>query len=235
MKLFNWLRPSRPTLSPEQQQRRELLAAPIVFDEQSLREQRWVVLDLETSGLDMQRDVVLSIGAVVIEHGAIDLSQQFEATLLRENHQASASTLIHGIAPSQIAAGQDAAEALLAFMEFVGDSPLLAYHARFDQHMLFRALQDSLGYRLQHCFIDVAELAPLLCPQAELRHPGLDDWVRHFGLQVEQRHHASADALVTAELALILFSHAHRQDLTRLAALAQRLTNWRRQRQAMGL
>ncbi len=48
-----------------------------------LRTQRWVVVDLETSGLNLNRDQVLSIGAVVIEDGAVDFSQLFERTLQR--------------------------------------------------------------------------------------------------------------------------------------------------------
>src|SRR3546814_9088763 len=97
--------------------------------------------------------------------GAIDFSQQFERTLQCDKQKLGPSVLIHGLAPSEIAAGSDPAEALLAFMEFVGDSPLLAFHAPFDSHMLGRALKDYLGYRLQHAFLDVADLAPMLCPQ----------------------------------------------------------------------
>jgi DNA polymerase-3 subunit epsilon len=191
-----------------------------------------VVLDLETTGFNLQRDVVLSIGAVVIEDGAIDLSQQFERTLLRSDHKISPSVLIHGLGPSAIAAGSEPAQALLDFMEFAAGSPLLAFHAGFDQHMLCRALKESLDYRLPQRFIDVAQMAPLLCPQAELRNAGLDDWVAHFGLQVAARHHASADALVTAELALILFSRARQQGLDSPQALEQKLAQWRRRQQA---
>ena len=78
--------------------------------------------------------------------------------------------------------GVDPAEALLDFMEFVGSSPLLAFHAGFDQRMLARALKQSLGYTLRHHFIDLAELAPILCPQAQVGRGGLDDWISHFGL-----------------------------------------------------
>jgi DNA polymerase-3 subunit epsilon len=221
-----------PALTQLQLERRRLLSPAAELSAQALREQRVVVLDLETSGLNMRRDQVLSIGAVVIDNGAIDLSQQFECTLQHLGHQASASTLIHGIAPSEIANGVDPAEALLSFMEFVGDSPLLAFHAEFDQRMLARALKQTLGYRLQHRFFDVAELAPLLCPQANIRHGGLDDWTQYFGLQVHQRHHASADAMVTAELALILFSKARQQQFDSLQALAQQINSRRRRHHA---
>jgi len=232
MKLFSWLRSREPTLDTATQARLGQLPAAKPLDECSLREQRWIVVDLETSGLNLNRDQVLSIGAVVIEDGAIDLGQCFERTLLRPGQSVNPSVLIHGLGPSALAAGSDPAQALLDFMEFVGDSPLLAFHAPFDQHMLTRALKDSLGYRLQHPFFDVADIAPLLCPQATLREAGLDDWIGHFKLQVEERHNASADALATAELALILFSYARRQLIDSPERLDQCLSQWRRRQQS---
>ncbi|WP_248746598.1 3'-5' exonuclease [Pseudomonas sp. MWU12-2037] len=232
MKLFSWLRANEPTLDAATQARLRQLPAAKSLGECSLREQRWVVLDLETSGLNLNRDQVLSIGAVVIEDGAIDLGQCFERTLLRPGQSVNPSVLIHGLGPSALAAGSDPAQALLEFMEFVGDSPLLAFHAPFDQHMLTRALKDSLGYRLQHPFFDVADIAPLLCPQATLREAGLDDWIDHFKLQVEERHNASADALATAELALILFSRARQQQIDSPLKLQQRLGQWKRRQQS---
>nr|WP_269807949.1 3'-5' exonuclease [Pseudomonas agronomica] len=233
--MFSWLRPVQPTLSDALQQRLANLTGPSPFAECSLREQRWVVVDLETTGLNLNKDQVLSIGAVVIEDGAIDFSQQFERTLQCDKQKLGPSVLIHGLAPSAIAAGSDPAEALLAFMEFVGDSPLLAFHAPFDSHMLGRALKDHLGYRLQHSFLDVADLAPMLCPQAHIRQGGLDEWIDWFKLQVFDRHNASADALATAELALILFSRARQQEIRSALDLQQRLGQWKRRQQAPSL
>lgn len=233
---FAWLR-RRPAIALDEHMRAacEQLPTPGPWASGTLREQRFVVLDLETSGLNMQRDQLLSIGAVVIEDGAIDLAQQFECTLQRSGQKLSASVLIHGIAPSESAAGVAPGEALLAFMQFVGDSPLLAFHAPFDQHMLSKALKADLGHSLEHRFLDVADLAPLLCPEVTLRQAGLDNWTGHFGLQVHQRHHASADALVTAELALILFSRARKQGLDSPAELAEALSRWQRRQQRPSL
>jgi DNA polymerase-3 subunit epsilon len=215
-------------LDSSQRQRLAALPAPAALGEQPPGEQRLVVLDLETSGLNLRRDLVLSIGAVVIEHGAIDLGQQFEVTLQRAAQPLGESVLIHGIAPSALAAGREPAQALLEFLEFLGPSPLLAFHAGFDQRMLARALRQSLGHRLQHSFLDVAELAPMLLPQRRPRHGGLDDWAEALHLQVQQRHHASADALATAEMALMLFRHARNQGIDSLSELAARLDSWRR-------
>ena len=173
MSLLSWLLPrKKPLLSLEQQQRLLQLPSATALSNVPLRSQRWVVVDLETSGLNLNRDQVLSIGAVVIEDGAIDLSQAFERTLLRPDHPLSPSMLLHELGPAAIAAGSDPVDALLDFMDFVRDSPVLAFHAPFDQHMLTRALKDSLGYRLQHPFMDVAALAPMLCPQFNPRQAG---------------------------------------------------------------
>ncbi|HGA2319005.1 TPA: PolC-type DNA polymerase III [Pseudomonas putida] len=228
MSLFAWLRPATPLLDDALRQRLARLPKAKPLGVCPLREQRWVVLDLETSGLNPNRDQVLSIGAVAIEDGAIDFAQQFERTLHRPEQKTNASVLIHGLGPSALAAGCAPAEALLDLLEFIGDSPVLAFHAPFDQRMLARALKASLGHRLQLPFLDVAELAPMLNPDTVLREAGLDDWVARFGLQVDERHHASADAQVTAELALILFSQARRQQLDSPLQLEQRLRGWRR-------
>lgn len=232
MSLFSWLRPASPPVAAQVQQRLTQLPVVTELSECTLREQRWVVLDLETTGLNLNKDRVLSIGAVVIEDGAIDFAQQFERTLQCRELKISPSVLIHGLAPSAIAAGSDPAEALLDLMEFIGDSPVLAFHAPFDQHMLGRALKAHLGHKLQHVFLDVADIAPLVCPQAQIREAGLDDWIEWFKLEVFERHNASADALATAELALILFSRARAQQIRSPLNLQQRLSQWKRRQQA---
>ena len=232
MSLFSWLRPASPVVPADLQQRLASLPSINQLGDCSLREQRWVVLDLETTGLNLNKDRLLSIGAVVIEDGAIDLSQQFERTLQCSEVKLGASVLIHGLGPNAIAAGSDPAETLVEFMEFVGDSPVLAFHAPFDQHMLGRALKEHLGYKLQHVFLDVADIAPLVCPQANIREAGLDEWIEWFKLEVFERHNASADALATAELALILFSRARGQQSHSPLNLQQRLSQWKRRQQA---
>lgn len=220
------------SLTDQQQERLDRLPAPAPLGEQPLLEQRFVVVDVETTGLHLNRDQILSIGAVVIDQGGIPLSQQFERTLLREYRDPGPSVLIHGIAPSEIAAGDEPTEVLLDFLEFVGESPLLAFHARFDQQMLSRAFKDSLGYKLRHPFLDLAEMAPMLCPQLGKPQTGLDEWMELFGLQVQQRHNACADALVSAELALVLFNRATRQEIATVGRLAERMRSWRRRQDA---
>ena len=72
MSLFSWLLPrKKPALSLEQQERLLRLPLSAGLSDTSLHKQRWVVVDLETSGLNLNRDQVLSIGAMVIEDGGL--------------------------------------------------------------------------------------------------------------------------------------------------------------------
>ncbi|QGW21714.1 3'-5' exonuclease [Stutzerimonas degradans] len=227
---MTWFHPRGPKLTLDQQQRLAKLKRPAALDGTPLREQRMVVLDLETTGLHLKRDLVISIGAVTIENAAIDFSQQFECTLNRQI-KFSESVLIHGIAPSELASGLPPADALLSFMEFAGDSVILAFHAPFDERMLGRALKKELGYTLQNTFLDVADLAPMLFPHAMIHRGGLDHWLQYFHIDIPQRHHASADALATAQIALILMSRARRLGIERIDELAQRVRCWKRSQQ----
>jgi DNA polymerase-3 subunit epsilon len=233
MNPLNWFSRRRDASLTEAQQTRKMnLPLPQALDETPLAQARLVVMDLETTGLDTRRDKVLSIGAVVIEQGAVHMGTQYECTLYRANHKVTESILIHGIPPSEIAEGMGAADALLDFMEFSGKCVFMAFHAGFDQRMLRRGLHEDMGQRLEHPFIDVAEMAPMLCPDASVGRGGLDDWQKHFHLNNSQRHNASADALATAEIALILLSKARAQGIHQLDELSIRLGQWRKLKRA---
>ncbi len=53
MSLFDWLRAKKPGLDAAQQRRLEQLSKPAALGDNPLRTQRWVVVDLETSGLNL--------------------------------------------------------------------------------------------------------------------------------------------------------------------------------------
>ena len=232
MSLFGWLR-KKPELSEADQARLFTMQSPVALGEQLLSEQRFVVVDIESTGLNYIKDKIISIGAVVIENQAINMGQQFSRTLNRE-HKVSESVLIHQIAPSEIAAGVRTEEGMLDFLEFVGDSPLLAFHADFDQNLLQREFKDIFSYNFKHPFFDLAELCPMLYPDHGMRSLKMDDWVEYFELHVLQRHNAVADALATAELMLILLQKCKSSGVNTLKNLDVSLNNWRR-RQGGGM
>lgn len=232
MSFWHWLK-GKPQVSDADQRRLNLLLRAEELAEQPLSSQRFVVVDLEATGLHTGKDKILSIGAVVVENGGIAMGDQFARTLKRKDVKVNEAVLIHQIAPSELATGARPKTALLDFMDYTGRSPLVAFHAMFDQRLLQRELRDFFGYQFRHHFFDLAEVAPMLCPEHGMRQPRMDDWINYFGLQVLQRHNACADALATAELLLILLKKADAQGIHTLSQLEAALQNWRRRQHSL--
>ncbi|MBL8523027.1 MAG: 3'-5' exonuclease [Betaproteobacteria bacterium] len=197
-----------------------------------LDRQRWLVVDVETTGLDMHRDQLLAIGAVVVEGRLIQLDQSFEVVLRQDAPSREANILIHRIAGGEQVDGIEPAEALASFLEFAQKLPCVAFHAAFDETMLRRACRGHLGIDFSPQFVDLAHLAPALFPEAPSALRSLDDWVAYFSIGIHARHRAVADALGTAQLFQALLARATERNI----ASAQKLFSMARdQRWLAGL
>ena len=202
---------------------RSLLGAPA-----RPRPLRWAVLDVETSGLDPRRDRLLAIAAVGLrvddaDAPAIDLADSFEVVLRQPEVAADkANILVHGIGVGAQREGVEPRLALEAFARWLGDAPLVAYHAAFDEMLIRRAMQSVLGRRLVNPWLDLAPVAAVARP--DLKAHALDDWLAHFAIPCAVRHQAAADTLATAELLLRLWPAIRAQcpgaDFAALADLA---------------
>ena len=189
-----------------------------VFDRAALppaNAHRWVVVDVETSGLDVRHDRLLAIAAVGLRIDAdraprIDLADSFEAVLRQPPAPADKENiLLHGIGVGEQAAGESPADVLNAFEHWLGNAPLIAFHAAFDQAVIGRAMKATLGRSLTTPWLDLEPVADALHP--EFGGCALDDWLAHFGIDCAVRHQAAADTLATAELLLRLWPAAIRQ------------------------
>jgi len=185
---------------------------------------RWVVLDVETSGLDQSSDALLAIGAVAVHGECVVVEDSLELFVRPPNTSARDNILIHGIGEETQRGGLPPDEAAYAFVDYVRFSPLVAFHASFDRSFLARGVRNYAGVRLQNAWLDLAELAPALYPDVKAK--ALDEWLEHFDITVEQRHNACSDALATAMLFLKLLASVDREGreprkLQRLAAQAK--------------
>jgi DNA polymerase-3 subunit epsilon len=168
---------------------------------------RWVVLDVETSGLDPQRDQLLAIAAIAVQVDwagkrlSILPGDSFEV-VLRQTSIAAAkdNILLHGIGLQRQREGMPPEEALRAFERFIGHSPLLAFHAPFDQAMIGRHVLEHLGAALPNRWVDIEQLCAVTHEKVKAR--ALDEWLAHFGIVCAPRHQAAADTLAECELLL---------------------------------
>lgn len=192
---------------------------PAPNERAALAAARFVVVDVETSGLDVRRDRLLAIGAVTVEAGRLRPGEGYDVTVHNPVPSARDNILVHGISPDAQTTGIAADAALMGFLELARHDVLVAYHAGFDRAVLERALREQLGVRLPNLWLDVAHLAPALVQEARPGNRYLDDWFAFFGLRAHVRHSAAYDAYATAELLLILLARAARTGLTSISQL----------------
>ncbi|HSQ10378.1 MAG TPA: exonuclease domain-containing protein [Burkholderiaceae bacterium] len=227
MGLLSRLLRSRPSLGPELEVRLQRLSELSPPPTRSThRQSRYVTVDVETTGLDMRHDHVLSIGAVAVEHGVIALAHCFEVVLRQAESSSHDNILVHRIGGQRQLGGEDPAESFVRFLEYVGHCPLVAFRAEFDQTMLDRALKEHLNIVSQSQWLDLAELLPALYPSNENK--TMDDWLAAMNIHMLARHDALADALATAQMLQVCLRQAESLEMTCPAHLLemQRAQHW---------
>jgi DNA polymerase-3 subunit epsilon len=190
------------------------------------RASRYVAVHVETAGLDMRHDRVLSIGAVDIEGCAIELSQCFEVVLRQPEASSGDKVMGRHIGGERQPGGEDPAGSLLRFLEYVRHCPLVAFRAEFNQKLIDRALQGSLGTISQSPWLDLAELLPALYPSNGNKTMG--DWLAKMNIRKLAQHGALADAMAAAQLLQVCLHQAETLEMTCPAHLLemQKAQHW---------
>jgi DNA polymerase III subunit epsilon len=118
----------------------------------------WVTLDCETTGLDVRRDRIISIGAVRIVGNRLLTSQRLELLVRQERPVTADSVRVHGLREQDVAEGIAPEQAMRRLLEFIGSRPLVGYFLEFDVAMINRELWPLIGVPLPQPRIEVSAL-----------------------------------------------------------------------------
>jgi DNA polymerase-3 subunit epsilon/ATP-dependent DNA helicase DinG len=162
-----------------------------------MAERIYVALDLETTGLEANRDAVIEIAAVrfqgerILDHFATLINPQRSIPLRIQQ--------MTGIRNADVAAAPTLAQVAPELLSFVRSdvSALVAHNAGFDLGFLQAA---GLYFRLPA--LDTFELATLLLPNCASYNLG--ELCRRFALIQTTEHRALSDAEATARLFMLL-------------------------------
>lgn len=173
------------------------------FSRPSVDEHRWVVLDVETSGLDPQRDELLCVVALGMQrvNGVWTLVPSDSIELVLQPQQVRAhedNVLLHGVGLGAQSRGLQPAQAIDALRQWVGASPVLAFHAGFDRSFLRQACRRAGLAALPWCWLDLADVLPVVMGQPATL--SLDQWMSLMQVSCPRRHEAAADVWATAQL-----------------------------------
>lgn len=149
----------------------------------------YVVLDIETTGLSYLRDRIIEIGAVKIKNGSV--CDRFSALIDPEISIPQNIVELTGINDEMVAGKPKVSEVLPLFLEFAGNSVLVAHNARFDISFIKKNAKD-MGIDINNQVLDTLTLSKLVFP--ELKKHKLDIVAKHLNIKLENHHRAVDDA-----------------------------------------
>lgn len=181
-----------------------------------------LAVDLETNGLNPNRDDILSIGFVAIDAAAIKLATAKHLLIKPRTDINASGAVIHKIFDDRAATGVPLCDALPLLLNALAGRVLLAHYASIERRFLRVACQACFGVPLLVQTVDTLELEKrhLLRQQGAISQEHLQadalrlaNVRRRYKLPDAPNHDALEDALATAEL---FWALAHHQQLTLL-------------------
>ncbi|NRB52824.1 MAG: 3'-5' exonuclease [Saprospiraceae bacterium] len=188
----------------------------------SLEDINFVVLDLETTGLNTRKDHMLSLGAVQVKNFEIQIERRMEYFVLQRDYSPNQSIGIHGIMPEQTATGIGEVELMQKLLSFLGSAVIVGHHIGFDVAILNKAIKRIYGKNLKNKVIDTVDLVKRwdrLGSTAPHRDLSLDAVCQRWKLPLHERHTAAGDTLLTAMLFLKLLGNLQKRGVNTLGAL----------------
>lgn len=155
----------------------------------------YTVFDIETTGLSPKFCKIIEIGAVKIENG--EITDTFSHFVNPEMPIPYNITKLTSITDDMVMEAPTIESVLPMFLEFAGDSVLVAHNAGFDTSFIKKFAKD-MGLKIENTVVDTMTLGHILCP--ELGKFTLDRLCKHLGIKLLNHHRAVDDAQATAEL-----------------------------------
>lgn len=181
---------------------------PVLDESMPVSDVRYVVVDTELTGLDEKKDSIVSIGAVRMVGGAINLGDQFYRLVSPKARLKADSVCIHEITPSEVAEQPGIEAALEEFLAYAGNDVLVGHFISIDLSFLNREMKRIHGRGLPNPALDTFSIYAWLrkrqrardCFTTAIAGYRLYDIIKCFDIPVRGAHNAIMDAFATAQL-----------------------------------
>jgi DNA polymerase-3 subunit epsilon len=170
-----------------------------------LSDLEYVVFDTETTGMRLSEgDKVISISGVRIRRGRIQNAEIFHSLVNPGRSIPPESIRFHQIEDRMVADAPSISQVYPQFVEFVGDSILVAHNAAFDKKCLEMAAAEAGVPMIDNPILDTLFLSYGIHEGTEGH--SLDAMAERMGIKIEGRHTSLGDARATAHIFLGLIS-----------------------------
>ncbi len=167
------------------------------FERLNLSETDFVVFDLETTGAKIPSCRITEIGAYRVSGGAI--TEEFQTLVNPESPIPPFISILTGINDRMVRNAPRFSEVAEEFLDFIGDSVLVAHNAHFDMRFLnYEIGMIYKNYRVANPHLCTVQLSRRLLPQ--MPNHRLHTIADFYSIKIENRHRAGDDAFATAKI-----------------------------------
>ncbi|MGM0369043.1 MAG: PolC-type DNA polymerase III [Bacillota bacterium] len=187
---------------------------PIILNPTStaIREETYVVFDLETTGFNPHHNKIIEIGATKIKSGQI--VDSYQGFVNPEEPVPERITELTGITDSMVANAPKIESALAEFLDFVGDATIVAHNLSFDLGFIDDKLKRLNKEELSNSALDTLNLSRALL--SDMKSYKLNKLAKKFKVDLDNHHRADDDAGATAQIFLELMDLMEEEEIDSL-------------------
>ncbi|MDR3316257.1 MAG: DNA polymerase III subunit epsilon, partial [Coriobacteriales bacterium] len=159
-------------------------------------EEEYVVFDTETTGLNPERDALIEVAAAIL--CGPEIIARFSTFVNPGRSLPPFITELTHITDADLTDAPAPCEAVGALAAFVGQRPLIAHNASFDQGFIRESCPEGRRMAESNDWIDSLECARIALPR--LKEHNMEALCRAFGVVNESAHRATGDVDALARL-----------------------------------
>lgn len=168
----------------------------------------YVVLDVETTGLDPDYDDVIEISAV--RYASDEQVDSFSSLVKPSFPVSEFITDLTGITNEMLANAPTISDIFPDFLRFLGDNIIVGHNVNFDINFLYDASLKITGQPIVNDFVDTLRLSRRMFPDET--HNRLLDLITRFGIGTTVAHRAESDVQQTHACYIRLKALSHTPD-----------------------
>jgi DNA polymerase-3 subunit epsilon len=191
-------------------------------------EARFTALDTELTGLDKKKDTIISIGAIKMSGGRIDIGKSFYQLVNPGMEMGKDAIVVHEITPAEVKERPTIDSVMISFLEFCSDSILLGHFISIDLAFINREAVRMTGAPLKNHAVDTMMLFDWLKWNNHGHDTALDtesyqlhEIAKALGIAPQGAHNAMMDAFMTAQVFQRLIPRLERHGVRTMGRLLE--------------